>query len=426
MIRAICCTYLNLILSSYQIQQAVELVPKMAPKEKLRAVQFWNQISEHLQVIVNNSASEINALASYMQEQEAPNNCATASSAVNSSGSVSTSTNNAQLDLNGQVPILGDKSNIDFEELAKQMESDEPSTSGTVNSSTNQLDNASGLTAFDLSAQSAISIDNFIPDESCLDEMQLIASPILTESETQRDSHLSMFTYEQPPMTSSTNETHLMEAPAQHLQLTANLQHTPPPIPIENSSKEVPTPSTASGTRTGSRSTGAERRFECELCGARFTAKHSLLVHVRRHTGERPFACEHCGRTFAQSSVFKAHLDTHLNDRKYTCEVCNKKFSQRPQLRLHLQRHKGERRWACSSCDARFVTRADLTRHALAHSGTKRFSCALCEKRFTRRQTLEEHSNRHFGIRPYSCGQCDKQFVEQSAYNKVCDHLNRL
>lgn len=418
----------------------------MAPKEKLRAVQFWNQISEHLQVIVNNSASEINALASYLHEQETPSNPMNSStSIVSKSPNHTNSTNNASsMTLEEQMPMLSDKNSIDFDiELAKQMTSESNTnhtgTNTETGNSTDPMNNAaseldSELNDFDLSAPTSMSIGNFIADESCLDEMQLIASPILTDqNQAQSDSHLSIFAYDQRPslpssvavedaLNTSTSTHHLIDT-ASHpnfgISATGGQKCEASMMTVENRDKSTILVSNNDCDNPSTTHVVHERRFQCELCGARFTAKHSLLVHVRRHTGERPFACDHCGRTFAQSSVLKAHLDTHLGDRKYECGVCGKKFSQRPQLRLHLQRHNGERRWACSSCDARFVTRADLTRHALSHSGQKPFACTLCEKRFTRKQALEEHSNRHFGIRPYSCALCDKQFVEQSAYNKV-------
>lgn len=44
------------------------LVPGMVAEEKLKAVQFWNVVSERLQEIVNDSAADINALALKMQK----------------------------------------------------------------------------------------------------------------------------------------------------------------------------------------------------------------------------------------------------------------------------------------------------------------------------------------------------------------------
>lgn len=54
-----------------KIEEAVILVPTMIAEEKLKAVQFWNVVSERLQEIVNNSAADINALAMRLEQEEA-------------------------------------------------------------------------------------------------------------------------------------------------------------------------------------------------------------------------------------------------------------------------------------------------------------------------------------------------------------------
>ncbi|GBN82352.1 Transposon Ty3-G Gag-Pol polyprotein [Araneus ventricosus] len=53
-----------------KIEEAVSLVPRMHPEAKLKAVQFWNIVSEKLQDIVNNSAADINAVALKMDETD--------------------------------------------------------------------------------------------------------------------------------------------------------------------------------------------------------------------------------------------------------------------------------------------------------------------------------------------------------------------
>ena len=53
-----------------KIEEAVILVPTMIAEEKLKAVQFWNVVSERLQEIVNNSAADINALAMRLEHEE--------------------------------------------------------------------------------------------------------------------------------------------------------------------------------------------------------------------------------------------------------------------------------------------------------------------------------------------------------------------
>ncbi|CAG2111232.1 unnamed protein product [Medioppia subpectinata] len=53
-----------------KIEEAVVLVPTLCAEEKLKAVQYWNVVSERLQEIVNNSAADINALATRLDQDD--------------------------------------------------------------------------------------------------------------------------------------------------------------------------------------------------------------------------------------------------------------------------------------------------------------------------------------------------------------------
>lgn len=46
-----------------QIDEAVSYVPRMPATEKVKAVQFWNLVSEKLQDIVNSNSAAISAAA---------------------------------------------------------------------------------------------------------------------------------------------------------------------------------------------------------------------------------------------------------------------------------------------------------------------------------------------------------------------------
>jgi hypothetical protein len=54
------------------------------------------------------------------------------------------------------------------------------------------------------------------------------------------------------------------------------------------------------------------KRFECEVCKAMFTRKHSLMVHLCIHSGLRPFPCSGCGKAFSTSSQAQRHARMHL------------------------------------------------------------------------------------------------------------------
>jgi hypothetical protein len=55
-----------------------------------------------------------------------------------------------------------------------------------------------------------------------------------------------------------------------------------------------------------------DARFQCNICGQRFTRKINQVGHMRSHFGERPFGCQNCGKKFTRVNDLRRHERLHL------------------------------------------------------------------------------------------------------------------
>ncbi|XP_070396826.1 uncharacterized protein [Dermacentor albipictus] len=68
---------------------------------------------------------------------------------------------------------------------------------------------------------------------------------------------------------------------------------------------------------------------DCPMCDYVATARSSLIIHMRKHTGERPYRCHLCPAAFAKSSDRSRHFRTHQLHKPFNCGSCGKSFAQR-------------------------------------------------------------------------------------------------
>ena len=143
------------------------------------------------------------------------------------------------------------------------------------------------------------------------------------------------------------------------------------------------------------------KNFMCDFCGHKYHDRHSLMSHVRTHTGERPFQCASCNKCFMSASGLKRHLHGHAGIRPHQCDECGKSFGQRSHMIAHKRCHTGERPYACAVCPKTFGYSGDLRKHFRFHSGEQEaYTCIICQEQFINSRLLKIHMDSHIIDRP--------------------------
>lgn len=75
----------------------------------------------------------------------------------------------------------------------------------------------------------------------------------------------------------------------------------------------------------------------CADCGARFSLKWRLTVHLRVHSRERPFVCSQCQRGFNNLKDLRRHEITHSSEKPFVCMHCSTHFRRKDNLERHIK-----------------------------------------------------------------------------------------
>ncbi|XP_046419629.1 uncharacterized protein LOC124179376 isoform X1 [Neodiprion fabricii] len=111
--------------------------------------------------------------------------------------------------------------------------------------------------------------------------------------------------------------------------------------------------------------------LQCRICDPprTFTAPTTLVSHYRSHAGIKPYECRICRAVFTRRHSLKYHMLIHQNQTRFTCADCGKKFRHPSHFREHRRRHTGEAPFGCEDCGQRFKTRNTYKRHLKTRHG---------------------------------------------------------
>ncbi|XP_051776406.1 zinc finger protein 1035 [Erpetoichthys calabaricus] len=216
----------------------------------------------------------------------------------------------------------------------------------------------------------------------------------------------------------------------------------------------------------------------CPYCAAQFTAKMSLIRHIRLHTNEKPYSCIKCGKKFSRNDVCLSHQSncvevnvcdqddssTHVSQilkinenakiskeasskqREYKCKFCTMSFQWSKSLRRHILTHTDVKPYRCEKCDSCFARYDYLKFHQIRCRNQKkqadvfqdkglvtaednsiapecqsletivRHKCETCNKNFYTKSDLLRHTAMmHLKNKPFSCSLCGNQFTKMDS-----------
>ncbi|XP_055691163.1 zinc finger protein 236-like [Lutzomyia longipalpis] len=84
----------------------------------------------------------------------------------------------------------------------------------------------------------------------------------------------------------------------------------------------------------------AENGNTCKLCKSKFRDSQLLMCHIKTHN--QRFNCAVCGRRFSTQKFLDIHINMHFHEQDYPCELCHLGFSTSPELKEHYSWHEAE------------------------------------------------------------------------------------
>jgi hypothetical protein len=205
----------------------------------------------------------------------------------------------------------------------------------------------------------------------------------------------------------------------------------------------------------------AIKKFKCNICLQKFTAKRLLKSHTVREHEKAKFECAECGMKFNKENRLERHITAgHAAGEaavpeKNQCTSCLRSFKDEIKLQRHQASAHKEKVKSCKLCQAEFSSMEELKTHQdQMHKGKKLrkravkmepmldvkmepvdneleemndFYCTICNIDFGSKQVLDLHVKVMHCVTLASCKLCHKEFTELGPYLKhiTDEHLHK-
>ena len=180
--------------------------------------------------------------------------------------------------------------------------------------------------------------------------------------------------------------------------------------------------------------------FSCGSCNAKFSFQKDLVTHEKI---KEPANCRLCGANFSPKCLLKVHMTSAHQEQLYKCKDCNKTFKLKSKLYTHIAKVHAddplasEDIYGLTDCKNIKFDQIQIDREKV-QEGKKLFQCEICFANFAEKQTferhitsiheMENHSDKyvdndklikiqsvHEVDNPFSCLFCEIQYADQSA-----------